>query len=82
MKARVIWKQNEEAVSVTETSSAEEETSEETAGAAGEAITPSDEFVLITGGTYQMGSPDSESWRSPDETLHSVTVGDFYMSTW
>lgn len=72
----------QEAVSVTETSSAEEETSEETAGAAGEAITPSDEFVLITGGTYQMGSPDSESWRSPDETLHSVTVGDFYMSTY
>lgn len=27
-----------------------------------------------------MGSPDSEAWRSADETQHSVTVSDFYMS--
>lgn len=36
-------------------------------------------FVLVKGGTFQMGSPDSESWRSADETLHPVTVSDFYM---
>ena len=39
-----------------------------------------DSFVLIKGGTFQMGSPDSEAWRSADETQHSVTVSDFYMS--
>ena len=39
-----------------------------------------DNFVLIKGGTFQMGSPDSEAWRSADETQHSVTVSDFYMS--
>ena len=40
----------------------------------------SDEFVLIQGGTFQMGSPEDEPWRSADETQHSVTVSDFYMS--
>lgn len=27
-----------------------------------------------------MGSPETESWRSDDETQHTVTVSDFYMS--
>ena len=36
-------------------------------------------FVLIEGGTFTMGSPDSENWRSEDERQHTVTVGDFYM---
>lgn len=40
----------------------------------------SDEFVLIQGGSFQMGSPENEAWRSTDETQHSVTVSDFYMS--
>lgn len=39
-----------------------------------------DDFVLIRGGAFQMGSPESEAWRSADETQHSVTVSDFYMS--
>lgn len=37
-------------------------------------------FVFIKGGSFQMGSPESEAWRSVDETQHSVTVSDFYMS--
>lgn len=41
---------------------------------------PSEKFVLITGGTFEMGSPDAEAWRSEDETQHTVTVSDFYMS--
>lgn len=36
-------------------------------------------FVLIPGGTFQMGSPETENWRSADEAQHTVTVGDFYM---
>lgn len=40
----------------------------------------SEEFVLIKGGSFHMGSLDSEAWRSADETQHSVTVSDFYMS--
>lgn len=39
-------------------------------------------FLLITGGTFNMGSPDSEAWRSNDEIQHSVTVDDFYMSAY
>lgn len=41
---------------------------------------PPENFVLITGGTFEMGSPDTEAWRSKDETQHAVTVSDFYMS--
>lgn len=37
-------------------------------------------FVLISGGKFQMGSPDAEAWRGGDETRHTVTVSDFYMS--
>lgn len=37
-------------------------------------------FVLIKGGSFQMGSPESEAWRSADETQYAVTVSDFYMS--
>lgn len=44
------------------------------------AINVPEDFVLITGGTFKMGSPDSEAWRGEDETTHSVTVSDFYMS--
>ena len=32
------------------------------------------------GGSFQMGSPESEAWRSDDETQHTVTVSGFYMS--
>lgn len=39
-----------------------------------------DNFVFIKGGSFQMGSAESEAWRSADETQHSVTVSDFYMS--
>ena len=36
-------------------------------------------FILIKGGTFDMGSPENEAWRSEDEVQHSVTVSDFYM---
>ena len=41
---------------------------------------PSGDFILIKGGTFSMGSPESEDWRSNDETQHTVTVASFYMS--
>ncbi len=50
---------------------------EEAFGETGEA---EDGFVLIKGGTYSMGSPEDEPWRSADETQHTVTVSDFFMS--
>ncbi len=39
-----------------------------------------DNFALISGGTFQMGSPASEPERSSDEIRHSVTVDSFYMA--
>ncbi len=41
-----------------------------------------EQFVLIDGGSYEMGSPETEAWRGNDEAQHSVTVSDFYMSTY
>lgn len=38
------------------------------------------DFMLIQGGTFQMGSPESEDWRGNDETLHRVTVAPFYLA--
>lgn len=40
----------------------------------------SDTMVLIHGGSFLMGSPETESWREKDETQHTVTVDDFYIS--
>lgn len=37
-------------------------------------------FVLIKGGTFQMGSPEGEPWRGADEMRHEVTVSDFYLA--
>ncbi len=39
-----------------------------------------DGFLLIHGGTFDMGSPESEAWRGGDEVRHTVTVSDFYIS--
>lgn len=33
-----------------------------------------EEFVLIPGGTFQMGSSKEEAWRSEDEVQHTVTI--------
>lgn len=44
-------------------------------GSAQESALAEDDFVLITGGTFQMGSPAGETERSSDETRHSVAVG-------
>ena len=41
-----------------------------------------DGFLLIDGGTYQMGSPESENWRIEDEVQHEVTVSPFYVDAY
>lgn len=41
---------------------------------------PSQDFVLIKGGTFTIGSPESEDWRSNDETQHQVSLALFYIS--
>jgi formylglycine-generating enzyme required for sulfatase activity len=39
-----------------------------------------DGFVFIHGGSFTMGSPESEVGRNYDETQHDVWVSDFFMS--
>ena len=41
-----------------------------------------DGFILIEGGSFNMGSPDSENWRIDDEQLHEVTVSAFYIDAY
>ena len=40
---------------------------------------PLSDFVLVKGGSFTMGSPASEDWRSSDEVAHKVEVSDFYI---
>ena len=39
-----------------------------------------DDMILVRGGKFLMGSPESENWRSDDELQHEVTVSDFYIA--
>ena len=39
-----------------------------------------DALLSIPGGTFVMGSPETENWRVSDETPHEVRVSDFYLS--
>ena len=50
-------------------------------GSASYAAPANDGMVLVKGGTFRMGSPESEAWRVKDETQHSVTVDDFYIGS-
>jgi len=43
-----------------------------------EPIDVNDGFILIQGGSFMMGSPESENWRIDDEQIHEVTVSSFY----
>ena len=38
-----------------------------------------DGFLLINGGAFLMGSPETENWRIDDEVQHEVTVSSFYI---
>ena len=46
----------------------------------GDPAKSADGFVLVSGGTFAMGSPENEAWRGGDERQHTVTVSDFYIS--
>ena len=44
------------------------------------AVAQKADMLLIKGGSFNMGSPAKENWRSKDEVQHQVKVGDFYLS--
>ena len=44
------------------------------------ALAADDAMVFVKGGKFLMGSPESENWRSSDETQHEVSLGDFWIS--
>ena len=60
----------------------ESEAAEDQAGSTDAEKSPSDVqdgFILIEGGSFSMGSPETENWRIEDETQHEVTVSSFYV---
>ena len=61
-------------------SSSGEQSSSTSASATENAPAPDDGLILVKGGTFTMGSPADEPWRSDDEAQHDVTVSDFYLS--
>ena len=38
-----------------------------------------DDFILLKGGSFMMGSPNNEAQRDKDEVLHEVTLNQFYI---
>ena len=38
------------------------------------------DFALVSGGTFAMGSPETEAWREKDETAHEVAVSGFLLA--
>ncbi len=38
------------------------------------------DMIKVTGGSFTMGTPESETWRDADETAHQETVSDFYIA--
>jgi formylglycine-generating enzyme required for sulfatase activity/flavodoxin len=39
----------------------------------------SDGYILLEGGSFLMGSPETENWRGEDEIRHQVDVAGFYI---
>ncbi|MBR0391324.1 MAG: SUMF1/EgtB/PvdO family nonheme iron enzyme, partial [Oscillospiraceae bacterium] len=60
-----------------EISAQDEQGSRESAGTVDYDV--NDTFVRIDGGSFLMGSPESENWRIDDEKQHEVKVASFYI---
>jgi sulfatase modifying factor 1 len=67
-KFSVDWNETEQMITITKTGNTDVN------------IEATDDFVLINGGTFQMGSPDNEPERDADERLHEVSVDSFYLA--
>ena len=71
------WQDSQKATAQTTTKQTEPLTTSQDSTTVPTAV--NDGFILIEGGSFKMGSPDSENWRIGDETLHEVTVSAFYI---
>lgn len=67
-KFSVDWNETEQMITITKTGNTDVN------------IEATDDFVLINGGTFQMGSPENEPERDADERLHEVSVDSFYLA--
>ena len=63
----------------TEPAGSDETSKPDSSAAVTDPVSVDDGFMPISGGSFLMGSPESENWRIDDETQHEVSVGSFYM---
>ena len=69
----------EGAAGTKESSGMDNESAETSSLPAGDGTSVNDGFVRIQGGTFLMGSPDTENWRIDDEAQHEAAVSAFFM---
>ena len=62
---------------IDETDDSAEPTTPTASNAQGQQV--NDQLLLISGGTFSMGSPSTERQRQADERQHTVTVSSFYL---
>ena len=62
-----------------ESAGTDEASEPDSSAAVTDPVSADDGFMPIDGGSFLMGSPESENWRIDDETQHQVSVGPFYM---
>ena len=78
--ANSSWQNAPAPQATTQTASSDSNSSQNTESTASEQNKAvNDSFVLISGGTFDMGSPETENWRIADEKQHRVTVSSFYI---
>lgn len=63
----------------TESAGSNETLKQDSSAVVTDPVSVDDGFMPINGGSFLMGSPESENWRIDDETQHEVSVGSFYM---
>ncbi len=69
----------EDSMSVEDSVMAEDSVSVETSVSVKDSVPVNDGFLLIQGGAFLMGSPDTENWRIDDEMQHEAAVSSFFM---
>ena len=73
------WEAQMQHESVTESVQTENENADTEEAAYADTADVQDGFILINGGAFLMGSPETENWRIDDETQHEVNLASFYI---
>ncbi len=73
------WSAPEAEVTQTASAEAQEGSKMDTSPVSQDLEPANDGFILIRGGSFPMGSPETENWRIDDETQHQAAVSSFFI---